>query len=157
MAKKIAIITSITFVAALIIGIVLRIFVFPKILDRGQKRQNINYPLLVYEQEVSEKLHKLGIPHKIDKTGSLLYSRFNQKIIESVYKEVDRKYFPEWDNFSFRIEKFQNRLKQLLKENEIPFIIRKLDADGHEYILWDPLYNEKAIAVKESVLQNMTN
>ena len=104
----------ITFSVLIILAIVLRVTVLPKFFDRGKKRQDINYPSLVYEHEVSAKLQKLGVPHKIDENGILLFSRFNEEIVERVYEEVESKYFPEWDNYSFRIERYKNQFTSLL-------------------------------------------
>lgn len=139
----------------LILGAGYRFFILPKIYDRGRKQQNSNYPSLIYEYEVSKKLQKLEIPHKIEKDGTLRFSRLYQENVDRAYEEVNDFYFPEWNNISFGIEKYHNQLISLLKENNIPFIIRKLDISGQDYILWDPMYDEKATPLMKKVEEEM--
>ena len=157
MKKKIIKILSVALASVFILVAVYRLFILPKIFDRGQKHQNSNYPSLVYEYEVSKKLQELNIPHKIDKDGTLRYSSLYQEAVDRTYEEVNDNYFPEWSNIAFSNEEYRNQFISLLKENNIPFIIRKLDASGQDYVLWDPKYDEQGTALMKKVETEMLN
>ena len=80
-----------------------------------------------------------------------MVSSKDERIVDEVYRDIQRINFPEWPNIYIADKVLRNRLIQLFKKENVTYIIRKLDAEGHEYILWDPLCDLKARELIEGV------
>ena len=123
--------------------------------NTSQRIENRNYPDLKLEEEVGDKLEAAGIPHKIDKDGFLWYFRKDKAIVEMAYKVVNGKYFPDWDAVTFGHPVLHDHFVSTLTKGGIPFIIRKLDADGNDYILWDPMYSDEGNRLLKEMHQSI--
>jgi hypothetical protein len=128
--------------------------IMPHIFDASKKQYNTNYPNLNLEIEVSEKLKKLRIPHEIDQNGLLHYSSLNEELVDLAYQYVYQYYIPDWEAINFKHEPFKKRYIRLLNENGIQFIIRKMDREGNDYILTDPLYDKQVKQLQKTVLKD---
>ena len=131
-------------------ALLIRSYIIPYLFDASRKEYNTNYPSLILEPEVSKRLTKIGIPHKLE-NGTIYYSSVNKLIVEMAFQCVYKKYIPDWENFFFNIDSFKEYYINLLKENNIPFITRKLDAEGNEFILTDPFYDQQVKDLKDKV------
>ncbi|MGV7224741.1 MAG: hypothetical protein ACQ9MH_24885 [Nitrospinales bacterium] len=131
-------------------ALLIRSYLIPNLFDTSRKEYNVNYQSLIIEPEVSKRLTRIGVPHKLE-NGTIYYSRVNKLIVELAFQSVYKKYIPDWENFFINIDNFREYYINLLKENNIPFITRKLDAEGNEFILTDPFFDQKVKDLKDKV------
>ena len=150
MKKSFILISIIFFLLGGASALLIRAYMIPNLFDTSRKQYNANYPSLIIEPEVSKRLTKIGVSHKLE-NGTIYYSSVNKLIVEMAFQCVDKKYIPDWENFYFNIDGFREYYINLLKENKIPFITRKLDAEGNEYILTDPFYDQQVRDLQDKV------
>ena len=131
-------------------ALLVRSYIVPNLFDASRKEYNANYPSLIIEPEVSKRLTKIGVPHKLD-NGIIYYSSVNKLIVGMTFRCVGKKYIPDWENFFINIKGLREYYIHLLKENNIPFITRKLDAESNEFILTDPFFDHKVKDLKDKV------
>ena len=146
----------------LIISIVIFLCVFGWIIslfiyDRGIKRVNSNYPDINYQTEASIILKQREIRHKIDHEGVLRYNKKDEKTIRDAYDEVKKKHIPDWPNIYWADKRQKKILLRFLITNNIPYVIRKLDDSGNDYIMWEPSFDEKVQKINDQITSELKN
>ena len=134
-----------------VVGWTISLFVY----DRGSKQANSNYPKKNYQAEASIILKQRGIRHKIDPEGVLRYNRKDEKVVRDTYEEIQKEHIPDWPNIYWANSAHKERLIQFLVSNNISYLIRKLDASGNDYIMWEPSFDDKVKKVNGSIVAEL--
>ena len=99
------------------------------------------------QREIVEELKRRGIPHKVNEQGFISYHNRSESVVREVENEIKKKHFPALPNISFSDVESKRFFLSLLEENQIPYVTKKLDAKGNEYVLWEEKFDSKVQAL----------
>jgi argonaute-like protein implicated in RNA metabolism and viral defense len=107
-------------------------------------------------KDIISKLKNTNISHKIDKGGFILYKSNDEEKIEDIVKQVEQIHSPDLPNVSFTNRNHKEYFIKLLKNANIPFQIKNLDASNDEYIVWNWEYDDKVQKLKAILYEKIT-
>ena len=147
----------------LYILVILGVFIFiiiPKILDffkydSGMQQFDKNYPEINYQLEASTILKQKGIRHKIDHEGILKFNHRDKERILEVYKSISKKHKPDWPNIYWADKGLREQLIAYLQDSNIPYLIRKMDSNGGDYVLWPPEFDHQVKSYNKKLLDDL--
>ena len=144
----------------LIILGVLIFFVIPKVwklfaYDTGMQQFDRNYPEINYQLEASALLEQKRIGHKIDSEGILRFNHRHKEKVKEIYKSISQKYKPDWPNIYWADQGLREQLIAHLQNSNIPYLIRKLDEKGGDYVLWPPEFDDQVKSYNKKLLDNL--
>jgi len=105
--------------------------------------------------EVVQELNRRGVPHKVDAQGFVAYQSKYDSVVRELERKVKKKLFPDLPNISFSDEESKQYFLGLLEKNEIPYIIRKLDAKDNDYVQWEEKFDSKVQALISDMNEKM--
>ena len=124
-------------------------------LNEGIQQFDKNYPEIDYQLKVSTRLSEIGIRNKIDHEGVLRFNYRHKEIVNEIYNQLFREHKPDWPNIYWADEGIRKNLMSYLDQNNIPYLIRKLDANGGDYILWPPDFDIQVQSYNKKVLEKL--
>jgi len=133
----------VSFVVVFCFVIALFIFVTLDIFSKQKFDRALRITPKAIQRDVVDRLKTLNIPFQIDDNGFIRYPSAHEKIINEVTKEVKNTYYLGLPNVSFSDNQSKKYFLTLLQEAKIPYQIKKLDAEGNDYIVWEQEYNDK--------------
>ncbi len=108
-----------------------------------QLNRAVKYSPNEIQKDIIEELSNSNIAHRVSEDGYLFYKYKDEVEVFRIIKKVEQLHSQKLPNTSYYIPEHQALFLRLLDNANIPYKIKKLDAQGHDYVTWEYKYDDK--------------